>query len=577
LVLRYFRHLDWLLALACLAFVVSQVYLDLRIPEYMEEITNHMQISSSTDVVAKVAADMLFCTALSFGCAQGVGFIAARIGASLGNRLRSMQFDKVGAFSEGDVSRFTAASLITRSTNDVSQVQLFVSRALVQFIKAPIMATWAILKILGHSWEFTLVTAITVAVMMAITVTVLSLVTRYFRRIQWLTDKVNLELRENLDGMRTVRSSNAEVFRMGRFDSANGNLLDNNLTVARYMSLLAVNSTMLSFLMLAIYWVGAGIIMSQPLPADQMQTFSDTIVFSSYGGQVLMMFGLMTEMARMFPRALVSMRRIGEVLDFQPSVVSGASSDVGKVENIEFKDVSFAYPGSARNAVEGISFGLRRGHTLAIIGPTGSGKTTLVNLLCRLYDPVSGRVLVNGTDIRDLDIQDLRRHMGVVPQKQNLFSGSIGSNVNFGEGSEERTEEDVWKALEIAQATEFVRSREGGLDSPVSQRGENLSGGQRQRIAIARALIRRPEVYVMDDCLSALDFRTERLFLDAFRKESEGSMVVIVSQRVGTVMHADQILVMEDGRIVGKGTHEELMRDCPLYREISQSQAMGAD
>ncbi len=577
MVLRYFRRLDWLLALACLAFVVSQVYLDLRIPEYMEEITNHLQISSSTDVIAKVAADMLICTALSFGCAQGAGFFAARIGASLGNRLRSMQFDKVGAFSESDVSRFTAASLITRSTNDVSQVQLFVSRALVQFIKAPIMATWAILKILGHSWEFTLVTAIVVAVMMVITVTVLSLATRYFRRIQWLTDKVNLELRENLDGMRTVRSSNAESFRMGRFDSANGDLLDNNLTVARYMSLLAVNSTMLSFLMLAIYWVGAGIIMSQPLPADQMQTFSDTIVFSSYGGQVLMMFGLMAEMARMLPRAVVSMRRIEEVLDFQPSVVPGASSDVGKVEDIEFKDVSFAYPGSARNAVEGISFELRRGQTLAIIGPTGSGKTTLVNLLCRMFDPESGSVFVNGTDIRDLDPLDLRRHMGVVPQKQNLFSGTIRSNVNFGEGSEERTDEDVWKALETAQAAEFVRSREGGLDSPVSQRGENLSGGQRQRIAIARALVRRPEVYVMDDCLSALDFRTERSFLDAFRKESDGSMVVMVSQRVGTVMHADQIIVMEDGRIVGKGTHEELMRDCPLYREISESQAMGAD
>jgi len=329
--------------------------------------------------------------------------------------------------------------------------------------------------------------------------------------------------------------------------------------------------------MLAIYWVGAGIIMSQPLPTDQMQTFSDTIVFSSYGGQVLMMFGLMTEMARMLPRAVVSMRRIEEVLGFQPSVVPGASPDVGTVERIEFKDVSFAYPGSARHAVEGISFELGRGQTLAIIGPTGSGKTTLVDLLCRLFDPESGCVFVNGTDIRDLDPLDLRRHMGVVPQKQNLFSGTIRSNVNFGEGSEGRTEGEVWKALETAQAAEFVRSREGGLDSPVSQRGENLSGGQRQRIAIARALVRRPEVYVMDDCLSALDFRTERAFLDAFRKESEGSMVVMVSQRVGTVMHADQIIVMEDGRIVGKGTHEELMRGCPLYREISESQSMGAD
>ncbi len=577
MVLRYFRRLDWILALLCLSFVVSQVYLDLRIPEYMEEITNHLQQSSSTDVVAKVAVDMLICTALSFGCAQGAGFFAARIGASLGNRLRSMQFDKVGAFSGNDVGRFTAASLITRSTNDVAQVQLFVSRALVQFIKAPIMATWAILKILGHSWEFTAVTAMAVVIMMVLTVGVLSHATKYFRRIQWLTDRVNLELRENLDGMRTVRSSSAEGFRMSRFDDANGNLLDNNLTVARYMSLLAVNSTMLSFLMLAIYWVGAGIIASQTSAMDQIQTFSDTIVFSSYGGQVLMMFGLMTEMARMLPRAVVSMRRIEEVLDFEPSVVPGDSSDVGRAESIEFRDVSFSYPGSARNAVEEISFELHRGETLAIIGPTGSGKTTIVSLICRLFDPVSGAVLINGTDVRELDPFDLRRHMGVVPQRQNMFSGTIRSNVNFGEGSGGRTDDDVWKALETAQAADFVRSREGGLDSPVSQRGSNLSGGQRQRLAIARALIRRPEVYVMDDCLSALDFRTERLFLDAFRKESEGRMVVMVSQRVGTVMHADQILVMEDGRVVGKGTHDELMRSCSLYREISESQAMEAE
>ncbi len=577
MVLRYFRRLDWLLALLCLAFVVSQVYLDLRIPEFMEEITNHLQTSSSTDVVARVAVDMLICTALSFGCAQGAGFFAARIGASLGNRLRSMQFDRVGAFSGNDVSRFTAASLITRSTNDVAQVQLFVSRALVQFIKAPIMAAWAILKILGHSWEFTVVTAIAVLVMMVLTAAVLSMATKYFRRIQWLTDKVNLELRENLDGMRTVRSSNAEDFRMERFDSANGDLLGNNLAVARYMSFLAVNSTMLSFLMLAIYWVGAGIIASQPSPLDQIQTFSDTIVFSSYGGQVLMMFGLMTEMARMLPRAVVSMRRIEEVLDFQPSVVPGSSPDIGPVESIEFRDVTFSYPGSSRNAVDHISFNLSRGKTLAIIGPTGSGKTTVIDLLCRLFDPVSGEVRVNGKDIRDLDPQDLRRHMGVVPQRQILFSGTVRSNVNFGEGADARTDGDVWAALDVAQASDFVRSRKEGLDSPVSQRGANLSGGQRQRIAIARALIRRPEVYVMDDCLSALDFRTERAFLDAFSKESEGSMVVMVSQRVGTVMHADQILVMEDGRIVGAGTHGELLDSCPLYREISESQAMEAE
>ncbi len=576
LVLRYFRRSDWLFALVCLAFVVSQVYLDLRIPEYMEEITDHLQMSSSTDVVARVAVDMLVCTALSFGCAQGAGFFAARIGASLGNRLRSMQFDKVGAFSGNDISRFTAASLITRSTNDVAQVQLFVSRALVQFIKAPIMSTWAVLKILGHSWEFTLVTAVAVLVMMVLTVVVLSLATKYFRRIQRLTDKVNLELRENLDGMRTVRSSNAEGFRMDRFDSANGDLLENNLTVARYMSFLAVNSTMLSFLMLAIYWIGAGIISSQS-SLDQIQTFSDTIVFSSYGGQVLMMFGLMTEMARMLPRAVVSMRRIEEVLDFQPSVVPGTSPDVGRAGSIEFNDVTFSYPGSSRNAVEGISFSLTEGKTLAIIGPTGSGKTTVVNLLCRMFDPVSGKVMVNGVDVRDMDPLVLRRHLGVVPQRQNLFSGTIRSNVNFGEGADSRTDEDVWNALEVAQAADFVRSRKEGLDSPVSQRGANLSGGQRQRIAIARALIRRPEVYVMDDCLSALDFRTERLFLDAFREESEGSMTVIVSQRVGTVMHADRILVMEEGRIVGSGTHEELLVSCPLYREISESQAVEVD
>ncbi len=577
MVLRYFRRLDWILSLFCLFFVVSQVYLDLRILEYMEEITNHLQLSSSTDVVANVAIDMLVCTALSFGCAQGAGFFAARIGASLGNRLRSMQFGKVGEFSGNDVSGFTAASLITRSTNDVAQVQLFVSRALVQFIKAPIMATWAILKILGHSWEFTAVTAMAVIIMMVLTVGVLSHATKYFRRIQWLTDRVNLELRENLDGMRTVRSSSAEGFRMGRFDMANANLLDNNLAVARHMSLLAVNSTMLSFLMLAIYWVGAGIIASQTSALDQMQTFSDTIVFSSYGGQVLMMFGLMTEMARMLPRAVVSMRRIEEILDFHPSVVPGESSDVGRVDSIEFRSVSFSYPGSTRNAVEDVSFELKSGQTLAIIGPTGSGKSTVVGLLCRLFDPVSGEILLNGTDARELDPLDLRRHMGVVPQRQNLFSGTIRSNVNFGEGSENRTDDDVWKALETAQAADFVRSREGGLDGVVAQRGSNLSGGQRQRLAIARALIRRPEVYVMDDCLSALDFRTERLFLDAFDKESQGSIVVMVSQRVGTVMHADRILVMEDGRIVGKGTHEELMRSCSLYREISESQAAEAE
>ena len=579
MILRHLSWRGWLMLAACVFLIAGQVYLDLRIPEYMGIITDHLQAGTATEIVASDGARMVACALLSLLLAACTAVLAARVSADLCHTLRMRLFASVGAFSRQDVDGFSASSLITRSTNDVYQIQQFLPRAINMVVKAPMIGVMAVWKISSSSFQWTAVTVIAMVVLLAAFSAMLYRGMPYMRSMQRHVDSVNMMTREGLEGVRGIRAYNAEPRQEARLAEASGKLLDNSLTLVRVMAPMhALASSMMNFLTLAIYWVGAGIIQSAAGPGEQMSLFSDMIVFTSYATQIISAVMMASGIIRGLPRVMVSSRRICEVIDHIPSVSDPAEPAVTEPRGrVEFRDVTFRYPGTDRDVLSGVSFVAEPGETVAIIGPTASGKSILVSLIPRLYDVTSGSILVDGADVRSYTFEELNSRLGYVPQTAVVFSGTVRDNVNYGGGSGSRDDGDVERALRVAQLWDFVSGLPDGLDTDLAQHGWSLSGGQRQRLAIARAVCRDPGVYLFDDTFSALDYRTDRDIREALDRETSGATRIVVAQRVGTIMDADRIVVLDGGHVVGIGTHGELMDTCPLYREIAESQTEASD
>lgn len=578
--LKYLRAKEWAMVGSALVFIVAQVFLDLKLPDYMSEITVLVQTEGGAmGEVLSAGGMMLLCALGSLVASFIVGYFAARVAATLGARLREATFDKVLDFSMAETNKFSTSSLITRSTNDVTQVQQLVAMGLQMIIKAPILAVWAIIKIAGKQWQWTAVTAGAVVVLLMMLGFIILFAVPRFTKVQKQTDKLNAVTRENLGGIRVVRAYNAEAYQQEKFEDANNELTKTNLFVNRVMAIMQPGMSLISSgLTLAIYWVGA-ILISAAGAQDSMLLFSDMVVFSSYAMQVVMAFMMLTVIFIMLPRAQVSAKRIMEVLETEPSIKNGGFAPTQDAPKglVEFKNVSFRYPDAeeaGETVLQDISFKVEQGQTLAIIGATGSGKSTLVNMIPRFYDVSEGQVLVDGLDVKKYTLSTLRNKIGFVSQKAVLFSGTIESNIAYGDnsGGHRPGAEEVERAAEIAQATEFVENLDKTYNAPVAQGGTNLSGGQKQRLSIARAICRNPEVMVFDDSFSALDYRTDRELRQALRNELADTTKIIVAQRIGTIKDADNILVMDEGRIVDSGTHRELLESCAVYQEIAASQ-----
>lgn len=576
-ILKYLRKRECLMICCSIIFIVAQVWLELRLPDYMSEITMLVQTEGSAlgDILV-AGGSMLLCALGSLVSAFVVGFFAAKIAAGLAQRLRANIFGKVLSFSMEEIGGFSTASLITRSTNDITQVQMVIAIGMQALIKAPIMAVWAICKIAGKGWEWTAATGCAVVVLMVMLTVIILFAMPKFKIIQRLTDNLNRVTRENLTGIRVVRAYNAEGYQEDKFAKANDDLTKTNLFANRVMAIMHPGMTfIMSSLTLAIYWIGAVLINNAGAVADKMVLFSNMVVFSSYAVQVIMSFMMLTIIFIMMPRASVSAKRILEVLDTPAKIIDGDKSDSELYEQgeIEFRHVSFKYPDAAEYVLHDINFTAHHGETVAFIGATGSGKSTLINLVPRFYDATEGEVLVDGINVKEYTQRALHNKIGYVPQKSVMFSGTIASNVAYGDnGRAKIDDDDIVEAVAIAQATEFVNKKEQKYDAPVAQGGSNLSGGQKQRLSIARAICRQPEIYIFDDSFSALDYKTDRILRSELKKETAGVTTLIVAQRIGTIRDADQILVIDKGCVVGQGKHHELLKTCAVYREIAESQ-----
>ncbi|ULT54871.1 ABC transporter ATP-binding protein/permease [Neobacillus drentensis] len=574
-IFKYFQKLDWLLVLCSLVSIVTQVWLDLKIPDYMEEITKLVQTDGSkiSDVLIQ-GGYMLLCAIGSMLASMVTVFLAARVAAGFSVRLRGMVFDKTLSFSMEEISRFSTASLITRSTNDIMQVQMLIIMGLQVVIRAPIMAVWAILKITGKAWEWTAATGIAVAFLCVLIAIVVLVALPKFRVIQSLTDQLNRVTRENLSGIRVVRAYNAEGYQEEKFEQANNVLTKTNLFTGRTMAILFPSiGLMMSGMNLAIYWIGAVLINNAPM-VDRLSRFSDMVVFSSYAMQIIMSFMMLSMVFIMMPRAAVSAKRINEVLDTEVKIEDGNAKDTEKVTGVgevEFRNVSFKYPDAEDYVLKNVSFKAHQGETVAIIGSTGSGKSTLLNLVPRFMDTSKGEVLIDGVDVKKYSLEALRNKLGYVSQKAIMFSGSVASNVAFGE-VENKPVSDIERAVDIAQGKEFVEKMEGQYEAEIAQGGTNISGGQKQRLSIARSIYKNPEIYLFDDSFSALDYKTDRILRSRLKKEIKDATSIIVAQRIGTIIDADRIIVLDQGEVAGIGTHQELMRTCNVYQEIAYSQ-----
>ncbi len=583
-ILKALKWREWVYAALSVACIVLQVWLDLTMPDYMSSITQ-LAVSGAGGNMGAIWRDgglMLACALGSALSSVAVGFFAAQIAAALSFRLRAQVFDRVESFSMQEINRFSTASLITRTTNDITQVQMVVSMGLQVVIKAPILAVWAVIKITSTNWQWSAVTAAAVVLMVALMLFILLAVFPKFRKVQKLTDNLNAVTRENLTGVRVVRAYNAEEYQEEKFAKANLELTKTQLFTSRAMAVLAPVMTMLmSGLTLAIYWIGASLIDALPTGAERAALFGQMAAFSGYAMQVVAAFMMLAIIFIILPRAMVSVRRIREVLDTRPAIADGAISSLpadAPTGTVEFRHVSFRYPDASDDVLHDVSFRAERGQTVALIGSTGSGKSTVVNLIPRFYDATEGEVLVDGVNVKDFTLAALHDRIGYVPQRAVMFSGTVESNVAYGEKEGLAfTEEKVKEAVRIAQGQDFVEGKEDGYRAFVSQGGTNFSGGQKQRLSIARAVCREPEIFIFDDSFSALDYKTDKLLRQALKRELSGATSVIVAQRIGTIRDADLILVLEEGRVVGQGTHEELMESCEVYREIAYSQLTEAE
>ena len=564
------------MALLCAVLVAAQVYFDLRLPDYMTQLTKLIKIpGSETADILNVGLQMLGCTLASALLAVACGFLAAKTASGFSFTVREKLFHQVMNVGSEEMHGFSVPSLITRTTNDITQIQMIVAMGLQMIIKAPIMAVWAVIKILGKSWELSAVTAGFVVVICSTVVAVMATCLPRFRLVQKMTDQINRVARENLTGINVVHAFNAEQYQNEKFDVPSKKMLHLQLKNQRLFALIQPMMGLgMNGLALAVYWVGAALVESISLgdPAARLTMFTNVLVFSSYATYVVMSFMMLVMIFMLFPQAQVSAERINEVLDTQAHIKEGKKTECPQTGTVEFRDVSFRYPNAAEDELEHISFKVEKGQTMAIIGATGSGKTTLVSLIPRFYDATQGEVLVDGVNVKELSFDALYDKLGYVTQKAVLFSGTVRDNIFFGRSAQPETEDTLSQALSLSQAAEFVGKYAEKAAHPIAQLGRNVSGGQKQRLSIARALARKPEILVFDDSFSALDYRTDAALREGLMKELPEATKIIVAQRISTIRHADCILVLDRGTAVGMGTHDELMKTCGVYREIAMSQ-----
>lgn len=567
---------DFILAAAAFVFIIVQVWLSLTMPDYMSEITKLVQTKGSkmNDILI-AGGKMLACALGSLLAAVCTSICASKISSNFSANLRGQVFHKVQSFSMEEIGNFSTASLITRSTNDITQVQMLIVMGLEVLLKAPIMAVWALCKISTKNWQWTASTGVAVVVLLSFVGVCVAVALPKFKKLQSLTDNLNRVTRENLTGLNVVRAYNAEGYQQKKFNDANDELTKTQLFANRTMGTMMPGIQMvMNGLMLAIYWIGAYLISNAQM-FDKLTIFSDMIVFTQYAMQVVMSFMMLVMIFVLLPRASVSAKRINEVLDMTLSIKDGTKENGidGKKGEVEFRNVSFCYPDAEKDVIEDISFTAHKGETIAFIGSTGCGKSTVINMIPRFYDATKGEVLVDGVNVKEYTQKALRNKIGYVSQKAVLFTGSIKSNVAYGDnGTKDFTDDDVKQAIETAQAKEFVDKTEGGIDAFVAQGGSNFSGGQKQRLSIARAICRHPEILIFDDSFSALDYKTDRVLRDTLRKTCADATRFIVAQRIGTIRDADKIIVLDDGKIAGMGKHNELMETCEVYRQIAYSQ-----
>lgn len=573
--IKNFNKKDKTMILICILFVIAQVWLDLKLPDYMKEITTLVQTegSSITDIL-KQGLYMLGCAFGSLSFAVVVGYLASNISASFSMKIRKKLFDKVETFSMAEMNKFSISSLITRTTNDITQVQMLISMGLQLMIKAPITAVWAILKILNKGWQWSAITGGAVVILLIMIIVLFILVFPNFKKVQKLLDAVNNVTRENLTGIRVVRAFNGEDYQEAKFEEQNKALTNMQTFNQRAFSIMdPVMYLVMHGLTLAIYFVGAYLI-DAAIITTKIEIFSNMVVFSSYAMQVISSFIMLAMIFIMYPRASVSAIRIVEVIDTEAKIKGGKVKKGmdGKIGEIEFKNVSFKYPDGQNNVISNISFKANKGETIAIIGSTGCGKSTLINLIPRFYDVTEGEILIDGVNIKDYDLSVLYNKLGYVPQKAVMFSKSVKDNVGYGDNGKKVTLDSIKKAIDVAQATDFVANMANGYDQQIAQGGTNVSGGQKQRLAIARAIAKDPEIYIFDDSFSALDYKTDYKLRKELKKYTKDATNIIVAQRIGTVIHADKIIVLDDGKCVGIGNHDELLENCSVYQEIAYSQ-----
>lgn len=574
--LKQMRKQEWLMAGLCALLVLGQIYFDLRLPDYMSDLTVLIKTPGSTvSDIWKTGAEMLGCTLASALLAITCGYLSSQIAAGFSYTVRERVFNQVADFGQRQMQQFSVPSLINRTTNDITQIQMLVAMGLQILIKSPIMAVWAVIKIINKSWTLSAITAGFVVALLSMMAVVIVVILPRVRRVQKLTDNINRVSRENLTGINVVHAYNAEDYQAEKFEAANDTLMKTQLFNQRAMALLipAVSFAM-NALALVIYWVGASIVNTVAVTdmAARISAFGDVVVFGTYATYVIMSIMMMVMVIMLLPFAQVSAGRIHEVLEAEIDLQEGTQTEASEQGTVEFKDVSFHYPTSDKDVLEHISFKVNKGETIAFIGATGSGKTTLISLAARFYDATSGQVLIDGRDVKDYTFDALYDRIGYVTQKAVLFAGNIKENILFGESGAEQTDENVKKALELAQAMEFVEKLPEGIEAPITQGGTNVSGGQKQRLSIARALARKPEILIFDDSFSALDYKTDALLRKGLSEHLQGTTCLIVAQRIGTIRNADKIVVLDEGKTVGIGKHEELIKNCPVYREIAMSQ-----
>lgn len=570
-----------LMAVLCTILVLGQVYFDLTLPDYMTDLTMMLNTAGSeTSDILNVGLKMLGCTLASAALAIGCGYLSSKTASGFSYTIREKLFNHVMDMGSEEMQDFSIPSLITRTTNDITQIQMIISMGLQMIIKSPIMAVWAVIKILGKSWELSAVTAAFVVLICVFVLVVMATCIPRFRIVQKLTDKINRVARENLTGINVVHAFNAEKYQNDKFDVPSKDMMNTQLKNQRMFALMMpVMNIGMNGLTLAIYWLGAVLIQQIALTAvqDRITLFSNVVVFSTYATYVVMSFMMLVMIFMMLPAAQVSAERINEVLERDVNIKEGSISEGKEQGTVEFKNVSFRYPHASEDELSNISFKINKGQTLAIIGATGSGKTTLISLIPRFYDATDGEVLVDGINVKDYKFDTLYDKLGYVTQKAVLFAGSIKENVFFGESAAPETDEELKNAIELSQAEEFVDKLPDGTEHMISQMGRNVSGGQKQRLSIARALSRKPEILVFDDSFSALDYKTDAKLREGLNEKLKDTTKIIVAQRISTIRHADKIIVLDRGEAVGMGTHEELMKNCDVYKEIALSQLSAAE